>query len=78
MFRFYLRNPPANMFGGWVAMLNHAVELLNHGYDHVVRLIIPVLVTNVRCGRRGSYVTDKSENLHSTHAVSSAFLDCCP
>jgi hypothetical protein len=23
-------------------MLNHSVELLDHGYNHVVRLIIPV------------------------------------
>jgi hypothetical protein len=23
-------------------MLNHAVELLDHGYNHVIRLIIPV------------------------------------
>jgi hypothetical protein len=24
-------------------MLNHLVELLDHGYNHVIRLVIPVL-----------------------------------
>jgi hypothetical protein len=33
---------PSVVFGGWVDMLNRAVELFGHGYDHVIRLIIPV------------------------------------
>jgi hypothetical protein len=35
-------NPLSVVFGGWVAMLKHAMELLDRGYNHVIRLIIPV------------------------------------
>jgi hypothetical protein len=31
---------PSIVFGGWVAMLNHAVEILDHGCNYLIQLII--------------------------------------